>query len=483
MTAVENIYPVILSGGSGTRLWPLSRASLPKQLLALNGARTMIQDTVLRAGVPNAQPPVLLCSEGHRFLVAEQMQAIDVTPKAIVLEPMGRNTAPAAAIAALMIAAEDPCGIVLLMPSDHVVADEAAFRVAVARAAVAARLGHIVTFGIAPDAAETGYGYIQRGAPVPGAAGVDTVKRFAEKPDRATAEAYLASGDYFWNSGMFVFRADVLLAELTRHEPGLVETCRASLAAATRDLDFVRLDAAAFETARNISIDYALMERTDKAAVVPCDLGWSDVGAWSSLWSLQTRDGDGNVVQGDVLIHDSQDSFVRSEKGLTALVGVKNLVVVVTDDAVLVADKHRAQDVKAIVDRMKLAERPELLEHKVVFRPWGSYQGIHAGEGFQVKHIMVRPGGRLSLQTHAKRAEHWVVVQGTAKVTCEDKVFLLHENQSTFIPLGAKHRLENPGKQPLRLIEVQSGSYLGEDDIVRHDDAYGRTSEKSAANS
>ncbi len=483
MTGISTIYPVILSGGSGTRLWPVSRAALPKQLLALNGARTMIQDTVLRACLPNAQPPLLLCSEGHRFLVAEQMQAIGITPKAIVLEPMGRNTAPAAALAARMIAAEDPAGIVLLLSSDHIVSDEPAFRAAVARAAVAAALGRIVTFGIAPAAPETGYGYIQRGAAVPGAEGVDAVKRFAEKPDRATAESYLASGDYLWNGGMFMFRADVRLEELRRHEPGLVEACTATLAAATRDLDFIRLDAASFGKAKSISIDYAVMERTDKAAVVPCDMGWSDVGAWSALWSLQTQDADGNVVQGDVLIHDSHASFVRSEKGLTALVGVTNLVVVVTDDAVLVADKHRAQDVKAIVDKMKLAERPELLEHKIVFRPWGSYQGIDKGEGYQVKQIMVKPGGRLSLQSHTKRAEHWIVVQGTAQVTCDDKVFLLHENQSTFIPLGSKHRLENPGRQPLRLIEVQSGSYLGEDDIVRYDDAYGRAPDKSAAHS
>ncbi|HXC56324.1 MAG TPA: mannose-1-phosphate guanylyltransferase/mannose-6-phosphate isomerase [Rhizomicrobium sp.] len=479
----QKIYPVILSGGSGTRLWPVSRAALPKQLLALNGARTMIQDTVLRANVAQAEPPLLLCSEGHRFLVAEQMQAIGVVPRAIVLEPSGRNTAPAAAIAALTIAADDPTGIVLLLASDHVVTDESAFRAAVARAVVAARLGHIVTFGISPDAPETGYGYIQRGAALAGAPGVDAVRRFAEKPDRATAESYLASGDYFWNSGMFVFRADVLLAELTRYEPSLVEACKASLAAATRDLDYLRLDAASFAKAKSISIDYAVMERTDRAAVVPCDIGWSDVGAWSSLWALQTRDTNGNVIQGDVLIHDSRDSFVRNEKGLTALVGVKDLVVVVTEDAVLVADKHRAQDVKEIVDQMKLAERPELLEHKVVFRPWGSYQGIDEGDGYQVKQIMVKPGGRLSLQSHTRRAEHWIVVQGTAKVTCDDKVFLLQENQSTFIPLGAKHRLENPGKQTLRLIEVQSGSYLGEDDIVRYDDAYGRAPEKSAANS
>ena len=469
---MASIYPVILSGGSGTRLWPLSRAALPKQLLALNGARTMIQDTVMRAQLPHAEAPILLCSEGHRFLVADQMQAIGVSPKAIVLEPFGRNTAPAAAIAALLVAAENPRGVVLLLASDHVVTDDAAFRGAVARAARAAAKGPIVTFGIAPDAPETGYGYIQRGAGL--ADGVHAVTRFAEKPDLATAERYLQSGEYSWNSGMFMFRADVLLDELRRHEPGLVEACQASLDGAVRDLDFVRLDAKAFERVKNISIDYAVMEKTDKAAVVPCDIGWSDVGAWSSLWSLGTRDDNGNVIQGDVVLHDSRDSFVRSEKGLTALVGVKDLVVVVTDDAVLVSDKHRAQDVKAIVDQLKLAERPELQEHKVVYRPWGSYEGIDTGDNFQVKHITVKPGAKLSLQMHHKRAEHWIVVSGTAQVTCDDKVFLLQENQSTFIPLGSRHRLENPGKVPLRLIEVQSGSYLGEDDIVRYDDIYGR---------
>jgi mannose-1-phosphate guanylyltransferase/mannose-6-phosphate isomerase len=481
MTSAERVHPVILSGGSGTRLWPLSRASLPKQLLALNGARTMIQDTVLRAAVPGATTPILLCNEGHRFLVAEQMQTIGVSPHAIILEPVGRNTAPAAAVAALLVAERDPSGIVLLLPSDHVVADEAAFRAAVDKAVGAARAGHIVTFGMQPKGAETGYGYIQRGDPV--SAGVFAVKRFAEKPERELAEKYLAAGDYFWNSGMFVFRTDVLLAELERYEPGIVAACREALSLAQRDLDFVRLDADSFEKSRSISIDYAVMEQTDKAAVVPCDLGWNDVGAWSSLWSLLQRDQAGNVVQGDVLIHDSRDSFVRSEKGLTALIGVKNLVVVVTDDAVLVADKHRSEDVKAIVDRMKEARRPELNEHKIVFRPWGSYQSIDAADGYQVKQIIVKPGGRLSLQSHKHRAEHWVVVQGVARVTCDDKVFLLHENQSTFIPLGARHRLENPGKLPLRLIEVQSGSYLGEDDIVRYDDVYGRVPGKSVANS
>jgi mannose-1-phosphate guanylyltransferase/mannose-6-phosphate isomerase len=478
--SAERVYPVILSGGGGTRLWPVSRAALPKQLLALNGERTMIQDTVQRAAVPGAAAPILICSESHRFLVAEQMQQIGVTPKAIVLEPFGRNTAPAAAIGALLVARDDPDGIVLLLSSDHVVTDEDAFRAAVASASAAARQGYIAVFGMKPDSPDTGYGYIQRGGDVAGLpAGVHAVKRFAEKPDRATAEGYLASGDHDWNGGMFMVRADVLLDELRRHEPGLVEACAATLAASTNDLDFVRLDSAAFATAKDISIDYAVMERTDKAVVVPCDIGWSDVGAWSALWSLQKRDGNGNVIQGDVIIHDSQGSFVRSDNCLTALVGVKDLVVVVTDDAVLVADKHRAQDVKAIADQLKRTNRSELTEHKVVFRPWGSYQGIDEGEGYQVKQIVVKPGGRLSLQSHAQRAEHWVVVQGVARVTCDENIFLLHENQSTFIPLGAKHRLENPGKLPLRLIEVQSGSYLGEDDIVRYDDAYGRAPNKT----
>ena len=482
MTSADKIYPAILSGGSGTRLWPSSRASLPKQLLSFDGTHTMIQNTVFRANVPGAQPPILLCSEGHRFLVAEQMRSIDVSPRVIVLEPVARNTAPAAAVAAMLVSDYDPTGIVLLLSSDHMITNEPAFRAAVGRAAVAARLGYIVTFGIAPDAPETGYGYVQRGSPLSAAEGVSTVQRFMEKPDRETAQSYVASGEYLWNSGMFMFRADVFIAELSRYEPGIVQSCRAALSSAVCDLDFVRLDAASFAGAKSISIDYAVMERTDKAAVVPCDIGWSDVGAWSSLWSLLPQDASGNVIQGDVLLHDSHDSIVRSEKGLVAVVGVRDLIVVVTDDAVLVSDRNRAQDVKVIVDQLKLAGRPELLEHKVVFRPWGSFQGIDAGEGYQVKQIMVKPGGRLSLQSHKQRAEHWIVVQGTAQVTCDDKVFLLHENQSTYIPLGAKHRLENPGKLPLRLIEVQSGGYLGEDDIVRYDDAYGRVpGDKSAA--
>ncbi len=474
MTADNKIYPVILSGGTGTRLWPLSRAALPKQLLALHGERTMIQETVLRAALPGAAAPLLLCSEAHRFLVAEQMQEIGVAPRAIVLEPMGRNTAPAAAVAALMTAEDDAQGIIVLLPSDHVVRDASAFAAAVAVAAGAAREGHVVTFGMAPSAPETGYGYVHRGARLETLDGAYRVQRFVEKPDAETARTYLADGGYFWNSGMFVFRADVLIEDLRLHAPDVLAAAREALAKAKRDLDFVRLDADAFAGAPNISIDYALMEKTDRAAIVPCDIGWSDVGAWSALWEIRDQDAQNNVLHGDVIVHDATGSYVHSEKRLTALVGVRDLVVIATDDAVLVADKSRAQDVKAIVDRLKSDNRSEHTEHKRVFRPWGSYETVDIGDRFQVKHIMVRPGGRLSLQMHHHRAEHWVVVEGTARVTVGDKVSMLKENESTFIPLGEKHRLENPGDKPLRLIEVQSGGYLGEDDIVRFEDVYGR---------
>ena len=481
MTSSHTLYPVILSGGSGTRLWPLSRAALPKQLLALHGSRTMIQDTVLRAQLPGAAPPLLLCSEAHRFLVAEQMQEIGVTPRAIVLEPVGRNTAPAAAVAALMTAEQEAQGVIVLLPSDHVVRDADAFTQAVGLAAQAAREGHIVTFGMQPNAPETGYGYVHRGPRLEKVDGVHRVQRFVEKPDAATAQGYLDDGGYFWNGGMFVFRADVLLDDMRVHAPDVLAAARAALAGAKRDLDFVRLDAKAFSDSPDISIDYALMEKTDRAAVVPCDIGWSDVGAWSALWDIRERDAHGNVFSGDVIAHDSSGSLVHSGKHLTALVGVRDLVVIVTDDALLVADKSRTQDVKAIVDRLKSDGRSEHTEHKRVFRPWGSYETVDIGDRFQVKHIMVRPGGRLSLQMHHHRAEHWVVVQGTARVTVGEKVSILNENESTFIPLGEKHRLENAGEGPLRLIEVQSGGYLGEDDIVRFEDVYGRAPAKEGA--
>jgi mannose-1-phosphate guanylyltransferase/mannose-6-phosphate isomerase len=466
------MYPVVLSGGSGTRLWPLSRAALPKQLLRLRGERTMIQDTVLRAQLPGASAPVLICNDSHRFLVAEQMQEIGVKPSAIVLEPVARNTAPAAAVAALITAERDREGVVLLLPSDHFVDDVAAFQRAAQSAAAAAREGKLVTFGITPTHAETGYGDIKRR----GDARADAfeVEAFVEKPDAQKAQSYFASGDYCWNSGMFAFRADVFLEELGRLQPAILSAAKAAVAAAQRDLDFVRLDHDAFAKSPSISIDDAVMEKTSHAAVVPCEIGWSDVGSWSALWDVSAQDADGNVLIGDVVTEKSSGCFVRAEHRLTALVGAQNLAIVVTDDAVLVADKARSQDVKLIVDKLKANGRDESDTHAIVYRPWGSYQTVDAGDRFQVKHIMVKPGGRLSLQKHAKRAEHWVVVQGTAQVTCDDKIFPLKENESTFIPLGSTHRLENLGTEPLRLIEVQSGSYLGEDDIVRLEDVYGR---------
>jgi mannose-1-phosphate guanylyltransferase / mannose-6-phosphate isomerase len=467
------LHPVILSGGSGTRLWPLSRASLPKQLLALHGERTMIQDTALRARLPDAAPPLLLCSEAHRFLVAEQMQEVGIKPHAIVLEPMGRNTAPAAAVAALMVAETDGTGVIVLMPSDHVVGDTDAFAGAVAIAAKAARDGHIVTFGMTPTAPETGYGYVQRGEGF-GVEGAFRVQRFVEKPDAATASRYLADGGYSWNSGMFVFRADAMIAEMEKHAPEVLAAARAALAKARRDADFVRLDPDAFDKAPDISIDYAVMEKTDRAAIVPASIGWSDVGAWSALWDIREQDDAKNVLLGDVIAHDTTGSYVHSHRRLTALVGVRDLVVIDTDDAILVASKSRAQDVKAVVDRLKSDKRSEHAEHKKVFRPWGSYETVDLGPSHQVKHIMVKPGGRLSLQMHHKRAEHWVVVEGEAQVTVGETVSTLKTNQSVFIPLGEKHRLENMGDKPLHLVEVQCGGYLGEDDIVRFEDVYGR---------
>lgn len=427
----------------------------------------MIQETVLRASLPGAVAPILLCNDDHRFLVAEQMLEIGVQPSAIVLEPMGRNTAPAAAVAALVAGEFDPRAVIVLLPSDHVVADEEAFHAALQTAVKVAESGAIVTFGMKPTAPETGYGYIQAGEPLDGVDGAFKVRAFKEKPKADVAAAYLADGGYFWNGGMFVFRADVMLAEIERFQPGIIPAVKDAVAKSRRDLDFIRLDAESFAAAPNISIDYAVMEQTEKAVLVPCSIGWNDVGAWSSLWEVRPQDDCGNVFQGDVIAHDTKGSLVLSDKSLTALVGVRDLVVIATKDAILVADKSRSQDVKFIVDQLKATDRVERMEHTVIFRPWGSYEVLDRGENFLVNHIMVKPGQRMSLHIHNHRAEHWVVVAGSACVTSGEKKVVLQENQSIYIPQGERHQLENAGSVPLRLIEVQSGAYLGADDIKR----------------
>ena len=467
------IHPVIMSGGAGSRLWPLSRQLYPKQLLPLAGERTMIQETAERVKGPHFASPLSVCNQEHRFLIAEQLREDGVKDPTIVLEPVGRNTAPVAAIASLLLAEKILRRLVLLMPADHVVEDKAAFAQAVEIATAAAREGAIATFGIQPQGPETGYGYIQRGEATP-TQGAYRVKRFVEKPDRDTAQSYLDAGDYFWNSGIFMFRAKTYLDELEQFEPEIAAQCREAVAKGRKDLDFFRLDDEAFTASPSKSIDYAVMERTTHAVVVPVDMGWSDVGSWQSLWEIAARDNAGNAKDGDVVALNVKNSYLRSEGPLVAAVGVEDVVVVATQDAVLVTRRGATQDVKKIVEEIERSGRHHHMHHRRVFRPWGSYNSIDHGERFQVKRIIVNPGGKLSLQMHHHRAEHWIVVAGTARVTCDDKVFMLDENESTFIPLGAKHRLENPGAIPLHLIEVQCGSYLGEDDIVRFEDTYGR---------
>jgi mannose-1-phosphate guanylyltransferase/mannose-6-phosphate isomerase len=474
-TATNGITPVILSGGAGTRLWPMSRALYPKQLLPLLSAESLLQETVRRVSDPTLfAAPLIVANDEHRFIIAEQLRQSGVKPQSIVLEPIGRNTAPAACIAALCLISDDPGALLLVMPSDHAIADPAAFRAAIELAAAAARDGALVTFGITADRPETGYGYIRRGAKLAGNDGVYEVAAFIEKPDRAAAERYLASGDHVWNSGIFLFPARLYLDELERLQPAMVAGCRAALAAAQRDLDFLRLEKAAFGALKGESIDYAVMEHTERAAVVPVDMGWSDVGSWDALWSISPKDDDGNVRLGDVMVEESRNSYFRSDSRLIAALGVENLAVVETDDVIFVAARDRAQDVKRLVARLEREGRSEAGTHMTVHRPWGTYRTIHNGTRVQVKHIMVKPGAQLSLQMHHHRAEHWVVVSGTAKVVRGDDEIMLTEDQSTYIPLGTRHRLENPGKIPLHLIEVQSGSYLGEDDIVRFEDTYGR---------
>ena len=465
---MSTITPVILSGGSGTRLWPLSRELYPKQLLPLVGNSTMLQATVQRLDGLSAAPPVVVCNESHRFLVAEQLRQIGITGQAIVLEPAGRNTAPAIALAAQ---AADPEALLLVLPADHVIRKIPAFQAAVQRALPAAEAGRLVTFGIVPDAPETGYGYIRRGA---AEGDVYRIAQFVEKPDEARARDFLASGEYYWNSGMFLFKARRYLEELQRFAPDIAQVAAAAAQAAVPDLDFLRIDKATFEACRSESIDYAVMEKTADAVVVPLDAGWSDVGSWSALADASDQDALGNVTHGDVILEDCAGSLFHAESRLVTAVGLRDHVVVETKDAIMVAPKDRVQDVKKLVAKLKAEGRYEHSLHREVARPWGSYDGIDQGERFQVKRLMVKPGAVLSLQLHHHRAEHWIVVAGTAEITCGEKVFLLEENQSTYIPLGVKHRIRNPGKIPLHIIEVQSGTYLGEDDIVRFEDNYGR---------
>ena len=486
------IVPVILSGGAGTRLWPLSRELYPKQLLPLVGENTMLQETLLRLdGVPELSAPLVVCNEAHRFLVAEQLRAVGLTPQAILLEPVGRNTAPAVALAALQATADGADPLLLVLPADHVIRDATALCHAIVAGSAPAAHGALLTFGIVPTAPETGYGYIRADEPLEGSlessglsinATADSsarhpalkVAEFIEKPDRQTAEKYLASGAYYWNSGMFLFQASIFLDELAKHAPQMLAACRKAWEGRVADLDFIRLDTVTFAACPADSIDYAVMEKTTKAAVIPLDAGWSDVGSWSALWEVGASCESGNVRFGDVVDIETENSYLYAGSRLVAAIGLKNMVVVELADAVLVAAKDRVQDVKRIVDHLKTMGRSEHLLHRRVSRPWGTYEGIDVGNGFLVKRITVNPGASLSLQRHRQRAEHWVVVRGMAKIVCGEDILTRTANQSVYIPIGAVHRLENPGDTLLEIIEVQTGNYLGEDDIERLDDRYGR---------
>lgn len=472
------MIPVIMSGGSGTRLWPLSRKNRPKQFIDLINDRSMFQNTLDRLeGVVGLLQPIVVCNDDHRFMVADQLQETWGKSSTILLEPVGRNTAPAIALAALdAVKGHGGDAVLLVLAADHHIVDGEGFRSVVGRARALAEQGMMVTFGIVPAHPETGYGYIKAGDKVAGCAiPACDVAQFVEKPDLKTAEDYVASGKYYWNSGMFMFQAGRYLEELGRHRPDILEVCQAAHDAAARDLDFIRIPNRIFAKCPEDSIDYAVMEKTDRAVVVPLDVGWSDVGAWSALWELGSKDDGGNVCHGDVWHVNSNNCYFHAESKMIAAVGVDNIVVVETPDGVMVADRNRTQDVKKIVEQLKAAGRKETDFHREVHRPWGVYDSIDNGGRYQVKHITVKPGGKLSVQMHHHRAEHWVVVSGTAKVTIDGEEMLLTENQSTYIPIGSVHSLENPGKIPLEIIEVQSGAYLGEDDIVRFEDRYGRT--------
>lgn len=468
------IVPVILSGGVGSRLWPLSREGFPKQFQPLASARSLIVETIERiTDLPSVGAPLVVCNDEHRFMVAEQLRGAGIEGATIILEPAGRNTAPALALAAQQLVAVGDDVLMLVLPADHVIQDVTAFHAAVVEGAPHAEKGGLVTFGIEPTAAETGYGYIRKGEALGGNS--YAIGEFVEKPDRDTAQRYLDSGDYAWNSGMFLLRASVVVDELQQHAPDILAACSAAMQDAANDLDFVRPATEAFLASPSDSIDYAVMEKTDRGVVVTLACGWSDVGAWSSLWDVGERDDDGNVAIGDVVSRDTRNSYLRSDHRLVATVGIDDVVVVETADAVLVAGRDQVQNVKQIVSALKAAGRGEADLHKQVFRPWGSYESLVSAERFQVKRIIVNPEQRLSLQMHHHRAEHWIVVKGTALVTCGEREFTLSEDESTYIPLGTRHRLSNPGVIPLEIIEVQSGSYLGEDDIVRFEDVYGRS--------
>ncbi|WP_394220704.1 mannose-1-phosphate guanylyltransferase/mannose-6-phosphate isomerase [Alteromonas gracilis] len=467
--------PVVLAGGSGSRLWPKSRAALPKQFLSLTSDSTMLQDTITRLNGTNAEPPVFICNDAHRFLVAEQLRKKNIAHDGILLEPVGRNTAPAIALAALHATKDDEDPVLLVLAADHSIKNETAFHEAIIKAETLAEQGKLVTFGIVPDQPHTGYGYIKAGAALNN--GFE-VADFVEKPELETAKQYVESGDFFWNSGMFMFKASRYIEELHTHNPEMLEVCRQAIETEAPDLDFIRVDKDVFATCPDDSIDYAVMEKTDSAAMVPLNAEWSDVGSWTSLWETSEKDNNGNVCIGDTILENTKNSYINAEQRLVSVIGLDDVIVVETKDAVMVAHKDDAQSIKNVVNKLKAEKRPEFEFHREVFRPWGSYDSIDSGARFQVKRITVKPGEKLSVQMHHHRAEHWIVVSGSANVTIDDDTQLVTENESVYIPIGAVHALENPGKIPLELIEVQSGAYLGEDDIVRFSDRYGRVEKK-----